>query len=569
MTYLYRVLRDSPIGIWPLDGNVLDQSGFDKNGTVTGTLSANRPIVAGGISCYQFDGTDKLTLPISKVMKSGKPFSLEVWYKPDVIAGTAALLARDNSGIFASGSSISFNLDFDTPISATFDRVEVGNIYHIVAVYDGVDAYINVNSEVNAVPVLAGSVFGDTSNNLRIEASNGSVFTVDSPAVYNYALKESTIRNHYALGRYWAGVSDISGANGANVYRLWDGNTNLKQRIHIDTETDWREGGITGGAAIIGDVLTHQYDDATDAYLSGTWNYSYLFPDEDLTVSGARLSWDANVSNLSVEVSTDGGIVYRSVANGGEAFGAQSLNDEFEVIVRVNLPAGQTKATVYNLTLAVYTSKDVFGTDEDLPMAVSDEPNVSVAEFDHNPASFNNNTGMTFKSSNAGIFIPTDAEFGSYRAVEMTVYPDTLPTSGTILKAGSATLTANGSGQWVASGLTSLFVNGQNASLGSPITIDAKKHTHIIAVFPAYTGGLYLFNSNTGTAGYRARLGYVATYYNIISAADAASIYGAWVGAPAIRLTDTNSVDIFEHNYAETALPFRGYALTWSISAAG
>lgn len=571
MTYLYRALEDAPVGIWPFDTGLSDESGFDKDAVVTvGALTPNRPIVSMGIQSYQWSGTDKLTMPIDNIMKDGKPFSLEVWYKPDVISGTATIFARNNSGIFASGSELRFTMDFPTPVTAKFDKVEAGNIYHIVAVYDGNDAYMYVNhSNVVTVPVVQGSVFNDTATVLRIEAAGGAAFTIDTPAVYNYALSERTVRAHYLRGIYWTGVSDISARNGGNVYRIWDGTTNLKHKVVIDSDEGWRSGGFTGSATSINDTLTQQYNTTEATYVAGEWLYSYLFPDEALTVAGARISWDSNVTNLDVDVSIDGGVNYYPVTNGGEAFGSQSLADEFEVIVRITLPEGATQTNVYSLTLAVYKTKDITGTNVVLPAVVSDAPNVSVAEFDYEPASFNNNAGVRLKSTNSRLSIVADAEFGAYRAVEMVVYMDTLPTSGTILAAGSATITANGSGQWVASGMTSLFINGVAANLASPISMNAISPYHIIAVFPSHAGTLYIGNNAAGTAGYLMRVGYLSTYYKVLTSQDAASIYGAWVGQAAIRLIEPNEVSISEHHFDGGTIPFRGYSLVWSISAAG
>lgn len=566
MTYLYRALRSNPVGIWPCDTGLNDASGYGHNATVTGALTANRPLIAGGIQSYQFDGTDKMTLPIDKFMKDDVPFSLEVWYKPDVVAGNASLLARDNSGLFASGSQISFTLNRGTALTATFDRVEAGNIYHVVGVYDGADAYIYVNYvDVSSVSIPAGSAFSDTSANLRIEASGGAIFTVDSPAVYNYALSAASVKANFDMGTAYGSISNIDMYNGANVYRFDDSHANVRERFNLN----FLEGGLSGSAAVINGRLVNQWDATADAYSEGYWNYSYLIEPDDVTIDGGRLSWDASDPSLQVSASLDGGTSFVTVSNGDDIFGQQSLNNGLEVIIRVYLRPGQSLQTVFSMTMCIYDSKDVFGNNEDLPASMLDPKTANLAEFDWAPNAFNNNAGVEFKGTLSGILVPADGEYGHYRAIEAVVYLPALPTSGTVLSFGTATITANASGQWVTSGLSALYINGSSVNTASPITVEAYKPMHIIAVFPDTAGGFYIGNDSSGTVGYPMRLGFLATYYNVISSSDASAIYGAWVGAAASQISDTSSIGVSEGNYPETGLAFRGYTYDWSITGAG
>lgn len=567
MTYLYRALRNNPIGIWPFDTGFSDESGYDKDGTATGTISVTRPIVAGGIQAYQFDGTDKLSLPIDRLLKDNIPFSLEIWFKPDVIAGEAALLARNNSGLFASGTDIFFRLDLATDQTVRFERVEAGNIYHVVGVYDGNDAYLYVNNTyLESASIPAGSVFADSAAGLRIEASGGYIFTVDAPAVYNYALRGSAVKANFEMGTNYGSISNIVQANGGNIYRFWDGAANLKERYDVDLTT----GGFTGSAAVINGELVNQWNETAQQYTEGYWYYSHYFEPEDDELDGGRLSWDANNANLEVAVSLDKGASFTPASNGADILGAQTLNAGLEVIVRIHLPASVEKTTIYSVSLCFYTSKDVFGSNEDLPAAVLDPENATLSEFDHAPNAFNNTAGIEFTGTESGILVPPDGDYGHYRAFEMVAYLPALPTSGTVLQFdGGGTITANGSGQWVASGLTALYLNGQAANIASPITMEAHKPYHIIVVFPDTAGGFYIGNNSARTAGYPMRLSFLATYYNVISAADVASIYGAWVGAPAVVVTETDIADVSEHIYADTGLPFLGYTYVWSITGAG
>ena len=582
MTYIYRVLKDGPTALYPMDSSAfIDASGYGRTGSqVTAGFSATRPIVAGGVGGYQFGPTSgaRVNYPVPNVMQNGmggKPFSLEIWAKPDVIAGSSALLARDSSGIYISSlGQLTFSLVFGTTtVTCTSSGLlEAGNPYHIVAVYDTQNAYLYLNgkfagsADISSDNLLAD--FADTSTSLRVHVTSGAVVTVDGAAVYTYALSPQTVAAHYAWGTNYPKVAEISAANSANVYRIFDGNSNWKTRLQFDTADEWNSGAFTGGAVVVNDSLTQQFDTTNNVYFAGTWTYSVFLPQEaGVTLSGSRITWDAGITNLNVKVSVNGG-AFTTVTNGGSPFNNLSLNAaDSEIRIQVTLPSGATAIVVPSITFAAYVTKDIFGTNEDIPALIGDEPNAVLAEYDYEPASFNNNAGVRFLGLNSGFTLPADPEFGSYQAIEFTMlFPAAYGNKG-VLTAGAATITANASGLFVGTGLTALYINGVSVANGTATNLATNQIHHIIAVFPATAGPLYLANvaaMNNGIP--NLNIGYVATYRKTLTSSDATAIFNAWVGSAAVRLQDANHNNIFEHIYPESGVAFRGYAYTWAIS---
>jgi hypothetical protein len=572
MTYVYHVLRDGPIGLWSFDSLPLnDSTGYGNNATYTGTPSTTRPIVSGGVAAQYLDSGDTINYPISSVMIAGREsraFSLEAWIKPQ--SGTSVIMARNNSGLFLDGLTLRFSMQFSTLMSVTYSHLEAGEIYHVVAVYDGMSMSLYANGQVIANSEIDDSVIAtgiaDVATNLKTTMSTSMV--VDTPAVYNYALDYVRINRHYLKGVDYPKVVNLSSNNGGKYYIFSDEFASVYDTVSFGETDEWSLGTYTGNVTDVDNKLVNLYDETAAEWLTGTWTYQYSVSSDEgvgITLNGSRISWDS-LDTITVEVSTDD-ITWTPVTNGGAILGTQSLASGYVIAVRVTVPTTTTaQSVVDNLKIVLYTSKSVKGSDESLLATFVDPLAVTLAEESYAPASFNDNSGVSLPAAN-GITIPADTDFDAYSAVEMTVKFSTSTVSKTVLSIGSASITSNGSGQWVFAGLTAVYVDG--VAVTSPYTIDAGKWHHVLAVFSATTSNVYVGNSSAGTAGYPMRVGYVALYSDTVSATTADAIYDTWVGTAAVQVVDNSISNITEHTFAETSRAFRAYSFDWSITGAG
>lgn len=572
MTYVYHVLRDGPIGLWSFDSLPLnDSTGYGNDATYTGTPSTTRPIVAGGVAAQYLDSGDTINYPVSSVMISGREtraFSLEAWIKPQ--SGTSAIMARDNSGLFLDGLTLRFSMDFGTTVSVAYNHLEAGEIYHIVAIYDGksMSLYANgqvvANSEIDDDVIAAG--LDDTTLNLKTTMSTSMV--IDTPAVYNYALDYVRINRHYLRGTDYPKVVNLSLNNGGKYYLFSDEYASVYDEVSFGETDNWALGTYTGNVATVNNKLVNLYDETAGQWLTGTWTYQYSVASDEgtgITINGSRITWDS-LDVITVETSIDN-VTWTAVTNGSSIVGTQNLSSGYAISVRVTIPITSTaQSVVDNLKIVFYTSKTVKGSDEALSASFVAPLTVTLADESYPPASFNDNAGAILPA-NSGISIPADTDFDAYTAVEMTVKFSSSTASKTVLSVGSASITSNGSGQWVSTGLTALYVDG--VSVSSPFTIDSGKWHHVLAVFPATTSVVYVGNSSAGTAGYPMRVGYVALYTDTISAGTASAIYSTWVGTSAVQAIDDSTSNISEHVFSETSSAFRAYAFDWSITGAG
>jgi hypothetical protein len=572
MTYIYHVLKDGPIGLWSFDSTPLnDSSGYGNTATFSGSPTTTRPIVAKGVAAQHVDSGDTINYPVSSVMIQGREtraFSLEAWIKPQ--SGTAAVLARNSSGLFLDGLVLRFSMQFSTLMSVTYNHLDAGEIYHVVAVYDGKSMNLYVNGEAVASSEIEDDVIAtgisDTTTNLKTTMTSSMV--MDTPAVYNYALDYVRVSRHFSVGTQYPEVVNLSLNNGGKYYQFSDNYSSIYESVAFGTIDDWNVGTFSGNVTEVDGKLVNLYDETAAEWLTGTWTYQYSVSGDEgvgVTINGSRISWES-LDTITVETSTDD-VTWTPVNNGDSIVGTQSLSSGWAIAIRVTIPTTSTAQSVVNsLNVVFYTSKSIKGSDESLLATFVAPLTVTLSEESNAPSSFNDNAGVLLPASN-GISIPADTDFDPYSAVEMTVKFDTSTVSKTVLSVGSASITSNGSGQWAFSGLTALYVDG--VAVTSPYTISAGKWHHVLAVFSPTTSIVYIGNSSAGSAGYPMRVGYAALYADTIDATTADAIYDTWVGTAAIQVPDSSTSNISEHSFSETGGPFRAYSFDWSITGAG
>ncbi len=576
MTYIYHVLRHGPIGLWSFDATpLIDSSGYGNDATFSGSPVTTRPIVAGGIAAQHLDTGDTINYPVDTIMIEGRDaraFSLEAWIKPG--EGSSTIMARDNSGLFIDGLNLIFSVEFDSLISVEYNHLDAGNVYHVVASYTGsaIELYVNgvmvIGSNIDDSEILAG--FADTTTNLKTLTT--ATLVADSVAVYNYALSSAVVNQHYQYGIQYPEIESLSLLNGGKYYLISDNTASVYKKLEFGPVDDWTLGLFDGNITAVDENLVNTFDETAGEWLTGTWTYQYSV-DSDIgdgvVLNGSRINWDSNVA-ITVETSVDD-VVWTPVTNGSQIVGTQDLSSGYVIAIKITLPGTvDEQASVDSLSVVFYTSKNINGSDTDLPAVFIDPLTVALADTEFDPASFNDNAGVLLPVNN-GFEIAEDPEFGGYFAVEFTAKFDTSTFSKTVLYVDSPSaqpsITSNGSGQWVSSNLTALYIDG--VSVASPFTIATGKWHHVLAVFAESQDTVIIGNNAANSAGYPMRVGYVALYSDNVTASMADAIYDTWVGAPAIQIVEDDVPEISEHIYSDTGGPFRGYSFDWSITGAG
>lgn len=108
------ILGAEAVGVWWLDGNALDSSGYDNHGTVTGaTPTSDRRLESN--RAYSFNGTQKIDIgdPVSAALDFGTDnFTVAAWFKSNGDNQTIVNKKHDNGelpagyGVWTMGGGI-------------------------------------------------------------------------------------------------------------------------------------------------------------------------------------------------------------------------------------------------------------------------------------------------------------------------------------------------------------------------------------------------------------------------------------------------------------------------------
>ena len=152
MSYQLKVIKDYPIGFWPLDESsgttAADISGCGNAGTYSGGISTGLiPLVSGGANGSLITNTKYITLPVTKdyygstadggfadINSSDNAFSLEVWVYPKITTTGLTTLFADSTagvGIFYEKGNIVFKLEAER---LDYTLPNISQSHHIVAV---------------------------------------------------------------------------------------------------------------------------------------------------------------------------------------------------------------------------------------------------------------------------------------------------------------------------------------------------------------------------------------------------------------------------------------------------
>ncbi len=230
--YAAKVLSNNPVNYWRLNEKVQVPApdlannggslGASANGFYVGAATHPVPgaLAAGSDTAASFDATagTVVSVPYSSELNPNSAFTVEAWLNPNADYTTAAPGCALASGQFASPRSGWLIYQVDTGWSfrmynqnGTTPSVNIiggpapvmGTWQHVVAVYDGTNAYVYVNGAQGASAVSTGyvpSAGGVLFMGGRSDSSfwwNGSA---DEVAIYGKALTASEIDAHYKNG---------------------------------------------------------------------------------------------------------------------------------------------------------------------------------------------------------------------------------------------------------------------------------------------------------------------------------------------------------------------------------
>jgi hypothetical protein len=577
MSYQLKVIKDYPIGFWPLDESsgttAADISGCGNNGTYTGGLSTGLiPLVSGGLNGSLINNTKYITLPVTKDYygstadggfadenSSDNDFSLEVWIYPKFTTSSLTPIFADSSedvGIYYEKGNIVFKLegeriDYTLPI--------VSSSIHIVAVYSKSSMSLYVNGKFGSSKALDNFKFTSPSITLKVgpTTSASDSFIVDAPAVYRYGLDLNLAAEHYSIS---SGVSPLQVAYPENgtLFDIYDDGVSRQYAFMYPANRPW-EYFLTEDLIYNGE---EQYIEikktATAASKSVVITDAIAIP-SGFNLDSSKIEWNGD-NGVSVRASTDG-TTWQPCINGRSIpqfkLDDSSFSTERTLYLEITLASSDASKylpRLYSLILCFYndqilysqTNGDYLNTLDGLSGATIKE--ITTGRISHPILSRHKNNGL--RTGSASGFKVNTSE--SIRTVEFFLTLSDLTANCILFSSADGTYVASkfawgNTGTIDKTNISSIHVNGIDKTSATNIStvFTADELYHIVIVTSGPITGPIRFNY-LSSGGPSSLYQYLSYYPEAFTSQNAVDHYNMHIGRTS-SVADDSSVALTEN----------------------
>ena len=490
MSYYLDVLKDSPIGLWKLDessGSVAyDFSGCGNHASYIGQIvKLGMPIVSGGDHSNKIDSSNYIQFTMSKDFSGtngnggfatsdtyDNDFSLEAWIHPKTLTSLTPILA-DSSGIglYWDNGNIVFKIESQR---IDYSVPNPNRVMHVVGVYSINSMSLYLDGALVALQPVP-TKFTNTSISLMSgPTESGEYFLLDSPAVYRYALSNSSIISHYKH-LFLSNDEQISVPDFGKLFIGSDKYHKAETRYYYPEQESWKS------LAYNNDNLS--YDEKNNSMYLSTGTYGEIVEDLVLNITkdyiSSRIDWvsSSGVSIYVSDVSETG--PWTICSNGSSVPGfAQGSSFSSKKILYFKVAFESSDPNIYipelySLNIYFYTQKKIFSHNGADTISTSQPLSGSLWDIDISSNSY----PVRSRQYNNGIRPKSSAFFANLeedvKSIEMIFTPKSL-SNGFLLfnKTGSVetSLSWSANGAISKSNISSLYVNGQDISSATNIS---------------------------------------------------------------------------------------------------
>jgi hypothetical protein len=518
MSYQLKVIKDYPIGFWPLDESLgstaSDISGCGNNATYVGSPVSNMlPIVSGGGSGTKITNTAYITIPITKdyygatvqaafgtAYTSDNDFTMECWVSPSISSTSVTRLFGDtanNIGLFWDKGHIVFRVSATEFVIAPINYSK--KALHLVGKYTGqsIDLYIDgVSVESKS---LTNFKFTNTTIGLQIGPTSdaGDSFIVDAPAVYRYSLSDKTIVRHYVNGNTTSPAIQVAYPDEGILYSGTDANTRPYFDYSYPVNKPWTYW-------LTDDTYFDLVENSIGFFKTETAEAKTLVIEDliivpsGLELNTSKVEW-RNDLGVTVESSIDGTTwVYCVNGQPVPQYTKDSFSTNGKLYIRITMSTSDASKYLPTLSffcVAFYLSKDLYA--DNYGDKLSSTTEYYLGSLNYPILSRNYLNGIRTKNA-AGFDVDT---MSSIKSVEMFFTPLTLA-ANTLFYASnpSATRVAwNGSGVVSKANIEKIYVNNVDVTNQTNISsyLVAEQPHHIVLVFTSPVTESLQFNYET------------------------------------------------------------------------
>ena len=559
MSYQLKVIKDYPIGFWPLDessGSIAsDISGCGNNGTYTGSPAANMlPIIPGGISGTRITNTAYVTFPITKDFygatvgagfgtkyTSDNDFTLEVWINQSIESSNETPLLADatnNIGLFWDNGDIVFKVSATESIRrrVLYSKKSI----HLVAVYSVGSITLYIDSAPVASKSLSNFKFTNTTINLQSgpTAVSGDTFIVDAPAVYRYGLNETSIRRHYVDGNITTPAIHVVYPDKGILFSGTDANIKAQFDYSYPVNKPWSDF-----------VDSNTYYDSAKKYITfyqtdTTQSKSFVINDflavpQTIGLITSKVEW-RNDLGITVESSVDG-TTYVACTNGQPIpqYSKGSFNTTGKLYIRITMSTTDASKFLPRLSffcITFYSDTTVYA--DNYGDKITSNSDYYLGSLNYPVLSRHYMNGIRAKNG-AGFDMTTAM---SVKSVEMLFTPLTLAANTLIYSSGGTTtrFAWNGSGAISKANIAKVYINNVDISTATNISsylVEEEPH-YIVLVFTTPITGNIQFNYES-TGGPSNLYNNIAIYPSELTVGKVETHYELYTGKPVESITES------------------------------
>lgn len=554
MSYRIKVLRDNPIGFWPLDESsgttASDISGCGNDGTYTSPSFINAmPLIMGGVYGTLITNTSSISFPITKdyygtvvagggfgnTKSSDNDFSIEIWFAPKITTTNKTTIFADETnqiGIYYENNNILFQLNNE---QLYYNLVSLNKVFHVVATYSINSMKLYIDGVLCASKQLSSFKFSNsTTGNFKIGATTSAQdsFMVDAPAIYRYSLSDQKVLSHYSSGIYHVDAFQIVSQDNGIYFSTHE--ENLKPSYVYEYGPEKIKQGMTSDT---------YYDDIGQyvGFYKSTGSKSLILFDTimlptNLNVVSSKAEWKAD-KNVVVEMGTDGTTYPYTLTNGSYLplyNKEQSLGNRI-IYLRITLTTSDASKYFPKFTglrIKFYSTKDLYSDNRGYFITSSNE--YDIASFNYPTLLRMNNDGIQ-TSATGGFKINCDK---SINTVEFFYTPSAL-TASTLINTATSNFSWNGSGTVSKTNINSIYVNGvdRSAQTTASSIFTAGQFHHVVIKFTAAVTGDIKFNYNV-TGGPSNKFNNIALYEKVLTAGEIIRHYSEYIARPILTSLD-------------------------------
>ena len=559
MTYQLKVIKDYPIGFWPLDessgSTAADISGCGNNGTYIGSPAANiLPLVSGGQSGTKITNTAYVTLPVTKdyygatvgagfgtKYTSDNDFTLEVWINQSIESSNETPLLADatnNIGLFWDNGDIVFKVSATESIRrrVLYSKKSI----HLVAVYSVGAITLYIDSAPVASKSLSNFKFTNTTINLQSgpTAVSGDTFIVDAPAVYRYGLNETSIRRHYVDGNITTPAIHVVYPDKGILFSGTDANIKAQFDYSYPVNKPWSDF-----------VDSNTYYDSAKKYITfyqtdTTQSKSFVINDflavpQTIGLITSKVEW-RNDLGITVESSVDG-TTYVACTNGQPIpqYSKGSFNTTGKLYIRITMSTTDASKFLPRLSffcITFYSDTTVYA--DNYGDKITSNSDYYLGSLNYPVLSRHYMNGIRAKNG-AGFDMTTAM---SVKSVEMLFTPLTLAANTLIYSSGGTTtrFAWNGSGAISKANIAKVYINNVDISTATNISsylVEEEPH-YIVLVFTTPITGNIQFNYES-TGGPSNLYNNIAIYPSELTVGKVETHYELYTGKPVESITES------------------------------